>query len=317
MRSIGWRLAAAALAAVLGASSVGAQDKETAPATKAPSLHAAWLVEILDLDLPRATTLYRAVADDTRPGHLERWLAWARLAELHRLGVPVTALPTPGDVPAPLRASFSAAEPLLDMSELSQRTRGEPRTVLQNLASEAGRLPRLRPIVSEAADWLQRQVGPSLRDQIRQGQQRQPGASNLRISDPSGAFSRLNSNDVLGAELQGRTGQADALRALYFAEWRAPETPGDAGTWVERARSNLKAWLAEELGQQQRGLLEELGQAIDRLAPGNPGGERQASGDAAAVLALLKRLPGVAERLLTTAESGGVKEKGASEQTPR
>ncbi len=288
----------------VAAAALPAQQRAAGAAAET-TLHAAWLAEVLDLDVPRAVSLYQQVAGDARPGHLERWVAWARLAELRRLGVPGIAVPPFADIPAPLRATFHAAEAPIDLPQLHTAPGGEPAAALQNLAAEAGKL-RLRPIVPEADDWLRRQVGPSLRDQLRQYWQRRLTADN-RTRTGETALAELNASEILGAELQGRTGQADALRALYFTDWRAPETPGEASAWVARARTRLKTWLAEDLPQRQRGMLEELVQALDRLAPERPTadkpGDDRPPGDATAALALLRRLPVVAERLLAPADA--------------
>ena len=90
---------ACALAAVLAAGAVGAQEPDAAV-----SLHRAWLAEVMDLDVRRAVEGYRSVALDARPGQMERWVAVARLVELQRLGALGGApLPVWTDAPAALR----------------------------------------------------------------------------------------------------------------------------------------------------------------------------------------------------------------------
>lgn len=280
------RAAPLLLAAVLAAPAAAQR-----PAPAAPTLQDAWLHEVLDLDLPRAVAGYRRVAADARPGRLERWIAAARLAELHRLQAAPPAPAQAADLPAPLRPAFAAAEPQLPVAELLARARGEPKAALQQLATDAGRLPNLRPVVPAAEDWLMGQIGPSLRDRWRQ---RMATLGNRARSDAQNTTDRLYAADVLRAELQGRTAQADALRTLYFADWKPPTAPGDPAPHVARIRHNLEAMLAENQSPQQAALLRELADAIEQRAAASP----------AAALQLVLRVPIYAEWLLQ-AQPGG------------
>jgi hypothetical protein len=260
---------------------------QEAPPVPQPSLHDAWLREILDLDVASAAAAYERVAATPGPGNLERWVAAARLGELHRLqaakGTPVAS----SEPPAPLRATFQALQAPLPTDELLERVRREPSAVLQLLATESGRLPPLRPAVPAAEEWVMGQIGPSLRDRMRQ--RMESLANRSRSTDVRRFTERLYSLDIVRAELQGRSAQANALRALYFADWRPPETPGEPTDHLLRVRTNLDAWLAEtELGAQQQTVLRELKDGLDK----------QAATDPAAALALVKRMPLYAERLL-------------------
>ncbi|MBX3461604.1 MAG: hypothetical protein KF830_00395 [Planctomycetes bacterium] len=259
----------------------------------ATTLHDAWLREVLDLDPAAAAAGYRQVAADTRPGHLERWVAAARLCELARLQVVPAPASDLADAPPPLRAAFAAAAARLPATELLARVRGEPRTVLPALATEAGHLPPLRPVVAAAEDWIMRQVGPSLRDRWRQ--RMATANSRGRSADVARASERVYAADILRAELQGETAQADALRTLYFADWRPPVVAGDLATGLARVRRNLDAALRdEELPPPQAALLRDLAAAIDQRAAVDP----------AAAWALVQRLPLYAERLLQDEPAG-------------
>jgi hypothetical protein len=259
-----------------------------------PDLHRAWLSEIMDLDVAAATEGYQRVAAGSQPGDLERWVAAARLLELRRCGVDVPP-PANGDVPGPLRELFKAAAPPLPASELLPRAKGDPRDVVQRAATEEGRVPALRTAVPQAEEWVLRQVGPSMRDRLRQrfaatgGRGRSTGDSN-RYPE------RLYAFDILRAELQGRTAQADALRTLYFGDWRPPAATGDAATAVARIRTNLAAWLRDPaLSTQLAAPLRDLSEAI----------EQRAAADPANALALVLRLPIYAERLLAEQQPSG------------
>lgn len=261
--------------------------QESPPVAQRPSLHDAWLREVLDLDVASAAAAYERVAATTGPGNLERWVAAARLGELHRLQAAKDTPVTTNEPPAPLRATFQALQTPLPTDEMLERVRREPSAVLQLLATESGRLPPLRPAVPAAEEWVMGQIGPSLRDRMRQ--RMETLANRSRSTDVRRFTERLYSLDIVRAELQGRPAQANALRALYFADWRPPETPGEPAAHLQRVSTNLDAWLAEsELGPQQQAVLRELKEGIDKQAATEP----------AAALALVKRLPLYAERLL-------------------
>ena len=236
-----------------------------APAQEAgrpTSLHKAWLREIMDLDVAGAAADYRTVGE-SRPGNLERWVAVARLAELSRLGALPAGAPTAGDVPLPLRPAFQATQTALPLDELVLRCQLDPAQALQVLATDAGRLPPLRTAVPAAEEWLMGQIGPSLRDRMRQ---RMEAMANRPRSNEAGRFTdRLYAADIVRAELQGRTAQASALRTLYFSDWRAPAAKGDPLALLARVKTNLAAWLRDgDLGAQQQALLRELEEALDQ-----------------------------------------------------
>ncbi|HEX5052021.1 MAG TPA: hypothetical protein VFZ65_09635 [Planctomycetota bacterium] len=251
------------------------------------SLHQAWLREVLDLDEAGAIAGYEQVARDLHPGNLERWIATARLIELHRLGVAGADPVRPNDVPTALRSVFGAAQAELPMDELLHRAQGDPSVVLQAVTSEAGKLPALRPAVPTAEEWLLGQIGPSLRDRVRQRME-----ENLvrgRSPEATRFFERLYAADIVRAEIEGRTTQANALRTLHFADWRPPATPGDPAPHLARFHANLEAWLAEDgLSASEQTLLRDLREAIDQRAATDPAG----------ALAMIVKLPTYAKRLL-------------------
>lgn len=274
------------LAALLFAPVAGAQQ----PTGKAPSLHDAWLREVLDLDVPGACRAYEEVAANATPGNLERWIAAARLVELQRLEAIPGRTPRLAEAPPPVRAAVQALPPAPPVEPLLARARRVPTEGLQVLTADGAKMPALRPLVPAAEDWMLGQIGPSLRDRMRQ--RLQTYANRNRSADVRRFTERLYALDLVRAEVQGRTAQAVALRTLYFADWHAPNTAGDAAVHLARVRTNLEAWLADkDLGNQQAAVLRELRDAIERAAATDPG----------AALALVARLPLYAERLLDAA----------------
>lgn len=252
-------------------------------------LHAAWLREVLDLDVRAAAADYAAIAQDQRSGRPERWVAVARLAELQRAGIPTPPVPAANDVPPPIRDALAAMTPL-PVAELLQRAAGDPATLLASLATEAGRLPALRPVTPEAQDWVRRQVGRSIDDRWQRILQ-----LSRRRSEASRNSDRANADDILRFELQGRQEQAANYRSLHFRDWRPPEVGGEPSAVLQRVRGNLDAWLRDPgLGAGQSSLLQQLRASL----------EQRAAVDAQATVALVARLPLYAERLLAEPPAG-------------
>jgi len=239
-----------------------------------PTLHDAWLFEVLDLDIKKAVAAYEKVAADQRPANLDRWVAVARLAELKRLGVDVTLRVDPKEVPEPLRAPFENNSAPLPVADLLERVQGNPAL-----------LPPLHPITLVAEEWRLAQMQiPSLRELLKNREQ------NSRRSGGNGYswVNKANAVDILRAELGGwRTG-ADARRALWFSNWQPPKLPGDPQPYLEKFKTNLEALLHDPEQSQYRSLLNTLRDTVNERAATDP----------AAALALVARLPIYAEKLL-------------------
>ena len=276
------------------ASAVAAQapQPEHAPAPKpaaanptaSPTLHDAWLFEVLDLDTKSAVAAYEKVAADQRAGNLDRWVAVARLAELKRLGVAVTLRVDLKDVPEPLRAPLASISAPLPATDLLQRAQGDPQVVLQSLGTEAGRLPPLHPVTLVAEEWRLAQI-PGLREQLQREQNNRTRGTN-RISD---WVNQTIAADIMRAEIGGWRPIADARRALWFSNWQPPKLTGDPQPWLEKFRTNLEVLVRDpEPTPYRRDLLRELGIAVNEKAAGDP----------EAALALITRIPIFAERLL-------------------
>lgn len=270
------------LALLLGSASA-AQAPADQPQDASTRLHAAWIKEVLDLDVPGAVRDYEAIAADTRPMNLERWIAIARLAELQRAGVPGLKPVALAEAPAPIQAAVAPLRPLEATKLLLQLTQ-EPSLVMQSLLTEEGRIPDLRPITDAAQRWVRGQHGPSFSERQLQrlrtmgGRQRQPDQARN-----GQAF------DVLRVELQGKQDQANALRGVYFADWKTTPLKGEPAKLLARTITNLDAWIAEpNLSAGSRQALKNLREAI----------ELRGTTDTANMLALLSRLPVIGERLL-------------------
>jgi hypothetical protein len=269
------------------------------PGLRLPAtLHQAWLAEVMDLDGRRAVELYTEVARDRQPENHERWLAVARLLELHRLGQTSAPALDPIEVPNALRGPFAAAATTNPANHAALEARAaallggsaiEPAPAPGTpppAPTEPPRLPVLRPVVHDAETWLLGLSGLSWRDRLRQ---RQPqGFDRSQFTD------RYNALRVMTAELDGRRSQADEVRALYFTQWRPPALDGTPAVLLERVRRNLAAMQQER--SQASPLLPRLAEALDRAANDDP----------LTALQLVQRLPLFAELLLAN---------GAAERT--
>ncbi|MGE3171102.1 MAG: hypothetical protein AB7O97_00665 [Planctomycetota bacterium] len=257
----------------------------------APSLHRAWLREVLDLDLKGAARGYARVADDAAAPTVERMVAGARLVELRRLGVDAPPPPELGFVPEGLRAHFApsptaAADPVLERElELAAGARAPLRAFLQ-----ATHLPPLRPLVLAAAQTAAEEADPG-RARARRTRTRYLPWSN----DPARVLDRIRANQIVQLELDGRRDDAAAERAITFASWRPAPWPADAGAAWQRVLANLDSWLRErELTAAEIELLRRLRAALTAAAQREP----------AAAFALIDRLPLYAERLRVGVDEG-------------
>lgn len=256
------------------------EQEQGAAINQASMLHRAWMLEVLDLDSAAAAKVYAEVAADDRPGHFLRWVAAARLTELQRLDVAGGNRFDPGELPAVLRPRFTEFDNTLEVESLRRRVAGDPEQVLAELATDAGQLPPLRPLVSVTEDWVVDQIGPSRLDRIR----------DFRAAQRRRTFSeRVFAVRVLRAELEGKGEQAQELRSIYFAQWRPPAAAGDDSESLRRFRHHIDILLTErEWTGYWRVRHRRLRDAVEHLAATEP----------AAAVALVRRLPYYAERLL-------------------
>ncbi|MCU0865464.1 MAG: hypothetical protein MUC36_16895 [Planctomycetes bacterium] len=257
------------------------------------AMHAAWLREVLDLDTAGAVREYRHIAGDARPSNLERWLAMARLGELHRIGVDTGPRIPIAEAPATVRSALQATETTLPIDELLQRLQAEPPEIMRRVGTEAGKMPPLRPATPLVQDWVRSQIGPSLDENLArrmQNMSRQPDQrSELSLA-----------NDILNLELQGRAALASNRRTLFFANWQPVVAGGDPAAALAKARAELESWSKEpDISSLHQRRINDLRQAIDQRAAIDP----------AAMLALIGRVPVYAERLLG---AGNRQDRGSS-----
>lgn len=267
-----------------------AQGPEQANDQPLAALHRAWITEVLDLDGAGAAAQYAKIAREARTAQPERWVAAARLAELQRLGVITPSAPGLAEGPAALRQALGETPPpALQVDDLLQRLRTTQTTGMPDLTEIQENGLVLRPLVPGAESWLLNQTGPSLRDRRRQ---RMQAFANLSRSPQfSNDLQRLYATTIVNAEINGRRSQADALRALYFANWRPPVVAGDASTVVRRAIDVLTTWIAEpDLNPWQRTLLTTLREHLERKLESAPEEARN----------LVARMPRFSERLMAS-----------------
>lgn len=264
-----------------------APTQAPAQAPQAPdtstALHAAWLREVMDLDVLGAANDYAAVQRRARANEPERWIAVARLAELQRMGLPVGPPAGLAEAPAPVRASITSMPPL-PADELLPPLSFDPAELMRSLG--AGRMPPLRPASAAVLEWVRSQLGGGLDGRMRQ---QIPFGARSRPERDRARAERWYAADVLLRELEGREQQAASLRRFYFSEWKPPVVEADPAAVLARVQANFEGWLAEkELSQQQQALLQRLREAL----------QQRASDEPAAAVQFLLRMPLYAERLV-------------------
>lgn len=269
-----------ALAALLAIAAAAAAQVAPPPLDVSARLHAARLREVLDLDVQGAIAEYRAIANERNSR--ERWIAVARLAELQRIGIPISQPPAVAEAPQAIKAALALLTPL-PVEEL-----------LRNATSPAAAGAAEAPVLDlhaatlEAQRWVRSKSGPSFNDR----QQQRAATMRNRIDESrndTARIDRLNATDIVRWELEGKADRAAGLRDLYFRTWRPPTTNLDPQATLARIRANLEAWLKEpNQSTQQQQVLGRLRDEIDQ----------RAANDVEAALRLVARLPIYAERLL-------------------
>lgn len=247
------------------------------------ALHAAWLREVMDLDVLGAANDYAAVQRRARANEPERWIAVARLAELQRMGLPVGPPAGLAEAPAPVRAAITSMPPL-PADELLPPLSFDPAELMRSLG--AGRMPPLRPASAAVLDWVRSQLGSGIDGRIRQ---QIPFGTRTRPERDRARAERWYAADVLLRELEGREHQAAGLRRFYFSDWKPPAVEADPAVVLARVQANFDGWLAEkDLSQQQQTLLQRLREALQQRATDEP----------RAAVQFLLRMPLYAERLV-------------------
>jgi hypothetical protein len=270
------------LAALLLALSASAQDLQKAHEAST-AMHSAWLREVLDLDVSGAVQDYQRIAADARPSNLERWLAMARLGELHRIGIDTGPRIPISEAPPAVRSALQTTDTRLPVDELLQRLRAEPAEIMGRVGTEQGKLPPLRPAVPLVQEWVRSQIGPSIDDNLAKRLQ------TMSRTQPDQRSELSLANDILNLELQGRSQLAANRRALFFANWQPVAVGVEPPAALAQARIRIEQWSQEpDISSFHQRRLNDLRQAIDQRAANDP----------AAMVALIARVPVYAERLL-------------------
>lgn len=246
------------------------------------ALHAAWLREVMDLDVLGAAGDYATVHRRARANEPERWIAVARLAELQRMGLPIGTPAGLAEAPAPVRAAITSMPPL-PADELLPPLSFDPAELMRSLGT--GRMPPLRPASAAVLDWVRSQLGFGIDGRMRQ---QFPFGTRARPERDRARAERWYAADVLLRELEGREQQAASLRRFYFSDWKPPVVEADPAVVLARVQANFDGWLAEkDLSQQQQTLLQRLRDALQQRATEEP----------ATAVQFLLRMPLYAERL--------------------
>ncbi len=258
--------------------------------TPGPQLHAAWLREILDLDVHGAAKIYREIARDGQNLVTERLVATARLAELHRLGIEEAGPEVEGkSLQDLLGQQVTAVEDKEALAVALQRelTAGQGEFQAAKLFLASSEVPQLRPLVQATAQAAAEQTDPAMAELFRGAR----GRATQMTSEASRVLERIRANEIVRAELSDRSEDAAALRSRAFPNWRPQPWVGDPKAAWQRVRENLAGWQRErQLSSGERETLRQLQQALETAAVTTP--ER--------AFALLDRMPIYAERLRST-----------------
>lgn len=254
-----------------------------AAAQTAVSLHAAWLQEVLDLDVAGAAAAYDRLAADKQAPLLDRLVATARIVELRQQGVGSdNAAPDLAIVPEVVRTFFedtAKPEPLFERElAAGHGDRAAVREFFQH-----DHVPPLRRLVDATVIAAAELQDPAAAERRHQRSRLWPFSN-----DPWRVLDRIRANEIVRAELDGDSEQAAMLRKREFPNWRPPATPADpAAAWTQ-ASENLATWLRDrQLTPAERALLLRLQDELKREAATAPG----------KALSLLDRMPLYVERL--------------------
>ncbi len=248
------------------------------------SLHAAWLLETLDLDIKGAASAYLALARDAQAPAIDRQIAGARLEELHRLGVPAVGANTATEIlPANLRVENDPAS--------AEALRTAIAAVLAPPTAEAGTqsatersrdpsLPPLRPLVHLVLQAA-RETDNLPRSPVGRLQQ-------FGTSGATRVIELIRAYEIARAEVSGRLQEAADLRQRSFPTWKPQPWPANKEAAWKTVRENLVHWQQErQMSSTERDMLSRLLTVLEAEALQSP----------ESALQRLDRLPLYAERL--------------------
>lgn len=278
-------------------------------AAQQPTLHDAWVRELLDADVKGAVAAYRNLAVAATVPDAQRQAAISRLVELQQCGAKVDGLAElRAKLPQPLQQVLAAAPASIDLDGWVATAREGADSLFDRLrATERGQQrPMVRPVFELAVRWIEQQSGPGSRELRRRlleqlqrarlegdGRLYMDARRQLRMLAPTEREERLSelafAQQVLRRELGDSPEGADQIRQLRFPDWRPPEVSGDPGLALARAQANLERMLAAGGNPMaERDTLIALQLRLQALSAVDPG----------SALAFLRRLPLFAEELL-------------------
>tara|TARA_R110002096_G_scaffold19617_17_gene65141 strand:+ start:3352 stop:4395 length:1044 start_codon:yes stop_codon:yes gene_type:complete len=254
-----------------------AQKKRQRRQSATTAVHRAWLTEIIDLDRARAIKDYDNIIRQSTNKQPEKWIAVARLQELGRLGVyGPEPLATPKQAPPEVRKALDLLkEPFPYASVLR-----DPEANTE--------LPPVRPATPLVQDWVRNQIGPTFVERIRRPRGRR-APTGIRPE-----WLRYYARDVLKRELEGNRTRANALRTLFFVDFKPMKVTGSRVDLYRTAMKRMSKLIDDESWSGGRNDLRKFEKDLASLV------KTAANEEAGAHLAieLIRRIPYYSEKLL-------------------
>jgi hypothetical protein len=264
------------------------QQKRRRHQSATTAVHSAWLTEIIDLDRKTAIEEYNEIIEQSTKKQPEKWIAVARLQELSRLGVlRPEPLATPGQVPPEVR---KALELLSDPFPFAKVLR-DPEANTE--------LPPVRPATPLVQDWVRNQTGPTVRERFRPSR----GLSTAPVIRPE--WLRYYARDVMKLELEGNRTKANALRGLFFVEFKPMAVTGSRAELFATAMKRLAKLIEEESWPRARNDLRKYENDLRTLAKN----ESTPAAGAHLAIELIRRIPYYSTKLLASPEAAATKQK--------
>lgn len=252
------------------------------------AVHSAWLTEIIDLDRTKAIKEYDEIIKQSTKKQPEKWIAVARLQELGRLGVlPPEPLATPGQAPTEVRNALKLLSEPFPFAK-----------VLQDPDANT-ELPPVRPATPLVQDWVRDQIGPTVEERFR----RPRGRPRARVPGPE--WLRYYARDVMKLELEGNRTRANALRGLYFLDFKPMAVSGSREELYASAMKNLAKVIEEESWPRARNDLREFEKDIRTLVKN----QSTPAFGAHRAIELIRRIPYYSEKLLALPKAAATKPK--------
>lgn len=240
------------------------------------AVHSAWLTEIIDLDRTTATKEYDEIIKQSTKNQPEKWIAVARLQELGRLGVFPEPLAPPGQAPTEVRKALKLLSEPFPFAKVLQ-------------APDANtELPPVRPATPLVQDWVRNQIGLTEGERFR----RPRGRPTARVPGPE--WLRYYARDVMKFELEGNRTRANALRSLYFLDFKPMTVTGSREELYATAMKNLAKVIDDESWPRARNDLRKFEKDIRTLVKN----QITPAAGARSAIDLIRRIPYYSVKLL-------------------